>query len=441
MALIPNPNMQTNTALSVGELNRQIKSILEHHWLSVNVTGEVSNAALPRSGHCYFSLKDDTASIRCVLFKGQSKTLPSNGQAITIQGQVSFYSARGDCQIIIHHWQPKGEGDLQAELKERFKRCQDRGFFSESIKKNLPRFPEHIAIITAAQSAAYQDVLKVHQKRFPHTKLSLFPCLVQGFNAPDELIKSLKKADQCGADALLICRGGGSLEDLWCFNDEKLVETIAHLLTPCITGIGHEVDTTLADWAADANEATPTAAMERLLPDQHDLKQTLDHHQKQLTTFILHFIKQQEWKLKQYISSLSIKHLSPLTWKLSQLNDTLLSQMIRFTTTMRNNHQTLRYQLHAAQPCFHQASSLLSLMSHQLDDGCLKILEHKQQTLNHLVTKLSTISPQACFERGYALIAQKQLITSVHHVQQEQDIYLELKDGQIIVKHYQIKYQ
>ena len=439
MTILPNPNLPDPNILSVSALNQKIKWLLESEWLQLEVYGEVSNLVKAQSGHCYFSLKDQHASIRCVIFKGQCSQYPDNGQAIQLKGQLSFYAPRGDCQIIGSYWQPKGQGGLQAELKKRFARCDALGLFDASLKKRLPAYPEHIVIVTAAQSAAYQDVLKVHRKRFPLCNTSIQSCLVQGSSAPSSIKQALIQADEMNADVILLCRGGGSLEDLWCFNDENLIHLMAKLKTPIITGIGHEVDSTLADFVADATEATPTAAMERLLPDQHDCMQYLDHYQRQLLRLVNHIIDQQRWHLSKTNNRLALKTLiEPLNW--NTLNN-IKRMQAAIKQLMHDHHQrhlTITQKLRLLTPRLQPLLLELQQGNTRLKQACDQTINQQQQQLSIHINTLKTLSPHACFERGYAMIAQDTLISSIHQMNTDQPFKLALKDGDINVIDYEI---
>ena len=241
--------------------------------------GEISNLSQPSSGHWYFTLKDEQAQVRCAMFRGRNAAVsftPKSGDLIKVRAQVSLYEGRGDYQLIVEHMETAGFGILQKRLEELKKKLGDEGLFDPAWKKSIPMYPRHIAIVSSASGAAVHDVLTVLKRRAPHIGITIVPSLVQGEEAPHALINALHKADNLNnCDAILLCRGGGTIEDLWAFNSEELARTIFSLHTPVVCGVGHEVDTTLADYIADVRAATPSAAAELLSPDREE---TYDKH-------------------------------------------------------------------------------------------------------------------------------------------------------------------
>jgi exodeoxyribonuclease VII large subunit len=265
--------------LTVTTLNNQIKSLLESHYLSVQVEGEVSRVTYHSSGHLYFTLKDASSSISCVMFKGNNQKLKfrvEEGMHIIIFGGISVYTPRGSYQINCMTMQPAGEGALSIAFEQLKKRLQERGFFEESRKKPLPKMPKHIVLVTSKTGAAIEDMKRVAQKRWRLLKITLIDTIVQGEQAADAIAKNIMIADSLGADIIVIGRGGGSLEDLWAFNEEIVAEAIYHAKTPIVSAVGHEIDTMISDFCADFRAPTPSAAMELILPDQVELSLTLD---------------------------------------------------------------------------------------------------------------------------------------------------------------------
>ncbi len=265
--------------LSVSELNRQIKTILESHFLSLFVTGEISNLVSHTSGHVYFSLKDEEGSIRCVLFKGNASKLKfrlENGQKVILGCGLSVYAPRGEYQLMVSTVAPSGKGSLALALEQLKKKLSEKGYFEPSIKKTLPKFPKRAALITSATGAALQDMLRVAEKRWLLCEFVLFNTLVQGEAAAAQIAQNIALADKNGFDVIVLARGGGSIEDLWAFNEEVVADAIHEATTPILTGIGHEIDFTIADFAADVRAPTPSAAMETLLPDKNEVYMFLD---------------------------------------------------------------------------------------------------------------------------------------------------------------------
>jgi len=265
--------------LSVSELNRQIKTILESHFLSLFVTGEISNLVSHTSGHVYFSLKDEESSIRCVLFKGNASKLKfrlENGQKVILGCGLSVYAPRGEYQLMVSTVAPSGKGSLALALEQLKKKLSEKGYFEPSIKKTLPKFPKRAALITSATGAALQDMLRVAEKRWLLCEFVLFNTIVQGEAAAAQIAQNIALADKNGFDVIVLARGGGSIEDLWAFNEEVVADAIHEATTPILTGIGHEIDFTIADFAADVRAPTPSAAMETLLPDKNEVYMFLD---------------------------------------------------------------------------------------------------------------------------------------------------------------------
>jgi len=265
--------------LSVSDLNRQIKSILESHFSLLFVSGEISNLVTHTSGHIYFSLKDDESSVRCVFFKGNASRLKfklENGQKVILECGLSVYAPRGEYQLMVSSVTPSGKGSLAVALEQLKKKLGEKGYFDASEKKNLPKFPKKVAFITSATGAALQDMLRVAEKRWLLCSFTLFNTLVQGETAAAQISQNINYADKGGFDAIVLARGGGSIEDLWAFNEEIVANAIYEANTPIITGIGHEIDFTIADFVADVRAPTPSAAIETLLPDKNELAMFVD---------------------------------------------------------------------------------------------------------------------------------------------------------------------
>jgi exodeoxyribonuclease VII large subunit len=263
---------QGDEIISVGQLNQQAKTLLENQFRGVSVIGEISNMARPSSGHIYFTLKDEDGAIRCAMFRNQNLRLnfePQNGDQCILKGQVSLYAPRGDYQLIVSSMQPAGAGNLMHQFEELKKKLDAEGLFAQEIKKQLPKQPKHIGVITSESTAAFQDILTTIQRRAPVSQVSLIPATVQGDTAPKTLIAALQSTlnynnlnPDNAFDVILICRGGGSIEDLWAFNNESLAREIFDFPLPIISGVGHEIDFTIVDFVADLRAPTPTAAAE-----------------------------------------------------------------------------------------------------------------------------------------------------------------------------------
>ncbi len=293
-------NTQEKNILSVSQLNRRAKQLLETHIPLIWVSGELSNFAKPGSGHWYFSLKDERAQIRCAMFKQANSRLrwqPTAGMHVLVRARVSLYEGRGDYQLIVEHMEEAGAGALMQAFEDLKAKLQKEGLFDESQKQALPRFPQHIGIITSPTGAAVRDILAVIQRRYPIVNSTIIPVAVQGTGAAKGIVGAIKKAIEFAKfDALILTRGGGSIEDLWAFNDEALARAINACPIPIISAVGHEVDFTIADFVADIRAPTPSVGAEIITPDINEWLQTLDDVQRQLIRHQRRLIQQ---KLQQ----------------------------------------------------------------------------------------------------------------------------------------------
>ncbi|WP_314071536.1 exodeoxyribonuclease VII large subunit [Campylobacter showae] len=265
--------------LSVSELNEQAKTLLETTFSYVEVEGEISRLVKHGSGHWYFTLKDEKAAISAVIYKFNAAKLKfdvADGMKVALYGKISLYSPSGSYQFIATLIRPSGEGELELAFKQLKARLESEGLFDISRKKPLPKFPRKIALVTSKTSAALQDMLRIASQRWALAEIIIFDSLTQGETAPASLIRALKRADASGADAIVLARGGGSREDLWCFNDENLAREIYAARTPVISAVGHEIDYVISDFAADFRAPTPSTAMAALLPDIGELMQSID---------------------------------------------------------------------------------------------------------------------------------------------------------------------
>lgn len=268
-----------NKALSVSELNHQIKALLETTLSSVYVQGEISNLTYHASGHIYFSIKDESSTISCVMFKGNAQYLKFRlevGQKINIMGALTVYVPRGNYQLLCTKIEPDGVGELALAYEQLKNKLQAQGYFAQEHKKTLVKFPKTIAIVTSNTGAAIEDMKKVASNRWPLVKLILVPALVQGNTAKDDIAKAIAKADTLGADVMIVGRGGGSIEDLWAFNEEIVAQAIYNAKTPIISAVGHESDFVISDFVADIRAATPSNAMEIALPDINEMRIFID---------------------------------------------------------------------------------------------------------------------------------------------------------------------
>lgn len=268
-----------NTALSVSGLNEQIKTLLETTFEFVSVEGELSRITNHNSGHIYFTLKDADSSIKCVMFRGNAARLKfalTEGAHVVIHGALSLYKPRGEYQINCVSAEPYGQGALAVAFEQLKKKLEEKGYFDPARKKIFPKYPQTIALVTSATGAALQDMQRIASQRWPLVKLMVIDVLVQGAMAAGLIANGLRYADSLNADAIIVGRGGGSIEDLWAFNEEVLADALYALKTPVVSAVGHEIDWVISDYVADLRAPTPSAAMQMLLPDQNELVQSID---------------------------------------------------------------------------------------------------------------------------------------------------------------------
>lgn len=387
--------MNTEPIYTVSELNDATKMLLEHHFSSLLLEGEISNFSCPSSGHWYFTLKDESAQIRCAMFRSNNSALsfyPKDGMHVVIRAKASLYIQRGEYQLIASRMEEAGIGALQKRFELLKQKLFKEGLFDNAHKQALPKYPDKIGIITSITGAAIQDVLTVLKRRYPIAEIIIYPTLVQGNQAAYNIVKIIQRADKekiC--DVLLLTRGGGSLEDLWCFNEEKVARAIYDCNLPIITGIGHEIDFTIADIVSDIRAPTPSAAAETLVPDKVEVLNWLEQKEKQL----------------QHLTQ-STLHKKSL--KLSQLSHRLQQQ--HPNTQLKIQQQKLtQYQ--------HQLPALIN-----------NLLSHKKNYLSALGKQLNQLSPLSTLDRGYAILFHNEnTITSAKKIQIGDTLHAKLKDG------------
>lgn len=289
-----------NDIPTVSELTKQIKQTLETNFEKISVQGEISNFKAHVSGHWYFSLKDKNAAISCTMWKGFNNYVfftPEDGMKITLNGKLTVYPPRGSYQIDVRSMKPAGVGELQAAFERLKKKLSDEGLFNVESKKPIPAFPKKIGVVTAIGGAAFQDMISVAERRYPLVELVIAPSKVQGSGAAESIVNSIKKLNKKNdIDVIIVGRGGGSIEDLWAFNEEIVAREIFSSKIPIISGVGHEIDFTIADFVADLRAPTPTAAMELATPNQNEI-----------ASFIEDFVESSEQRVKEKISYLHIK--------------------------------------------------------------------------------------------------------------------------------------
>lgn len=418
--------------------------MLEVSYGQVWVSGEISSLSRPSSGHWYFSLKDERAQIRCAMFKGFNQRLkfqPKEGDKVVVRAKVSLYEGRGDYQLIVEGMEPAGLGALQAAFEELKLKLSREGLFDPAAKKAIPTMPGKVAVITSASGAVIHDIISVTQRRFPALEVNLIPVTVQGEGAAQEIAQAIELANKHQlADVLIVGRGGGSLEDLWAFNEEPVARAIYASKLPIISAVGHEVDFTIADLVADVRAPTPSAAAEKITPDQFEMMQQLDQFQrrlsflinKQLETLSLR-VNHQTTRLKHPGDYLKEKQqrLVELKQRLRYAIDNLLR--IKQEQLLRN-----KSTIDAFKPSeqLERAWEQLSHLKSQLVQVQKNIIESKQHQLAIVANTLNTASPLSTLTRGYSITQNKsnKVITSFDEVNAGDVITTKLKEGSITSK-------
>ena len=402
---------------SVSRLVRETRSVLESSFPLLWIEGEISNFSRPASGHMYFSLKDEAAQVRCAMFRGKNIHLrfkPENGMHVLVRVRPTLYETRGDFQLLIEHMEEAGLGALQRAFEELKTRLGKEGLFDTRSKQSIPVLPKQIGVITSPTGAAIRDILSVLKRRFPAIPVLIYPTAVQGENAATEIASMIKLADQRKeCDVLVLARGGGSIEDLWAFNEEVVARAIHACETPLIAAIGHEVDFTIADFVADQRAPTPSAAAELITPDQHDFRQRLNKQFDRLNQQLNHRLQHSGQTLDWLLKRLQQQHPEQeLLIKVQRLNEIENRMKRQFKTQVNlKNHQlsqlSNKLHMHAPLNLLNQMSNKQQNLIKRLHYAWERLIEQKRQRLIIGSRTLNNISPLATLERGYAIVQDK----------------------------------
>lgn len=399
-------------ALSVSELNHQARHLLESSFMQVWVEGELSSLSRPSSGHWYFSLKDRKCQVRCAMFRGfnqRIRTIPKEGDQIRIRGKVTLYENRGDFQIIVEHLEPAGLGELQQAFEELKRKLQAEGLFDAARKRPLPTTPRHIGVVTSPTGAAIHDILTVLARRCPAIPVTLYPTAVQGKAATADIVQAIERAQAHGvADVLIVGRGGGSLEDLWCFNEEAVARALASCTIPTVSAVGHEVDVTIADFVADLRAPTPSAAAEKISPDQLDWLRQLNERELRLGNAARRALKRLTTELEHLGARLrdprrqlqeKAQRMDDLELRLTQTMSQRLQQM-----RVRREHLEQRLTTHSPRRRLLDSQEALTRVSEHLGTAMSLQLARREEQLQHVAQTLNVVSPLATLGRGYAIV-------------------------------------
>ncbi|MDR0440110.1 MAG: exodeoxyribonuclease VII large subunit [Candidatus Accumulibacter sp.] len=400
--------------LGVSQLNRLVRERLEAAFPLCWVAGEISNLTVAASGHAYFSLKDDTAQVRCVMFRNRAQLLGwrlANGQHIEARVLVTLYEARGDFQLNVEAARKAGIGSLFDQFVRLREKLQREGLFADENKRSLPAFPRRLGVVTSLQAAALRDVLSTLQRRAPHLEIVIYPTLVQGGEAPAQIVAALESASRRGeCDALLLCRGGGSLEDLWAFNDEAVARAIRACRIPVIAGIGHETDFTIADFAADRRAATPTAAAELAAPERAVLLNRLASLREALTQRFARRLENCGQRL-DFLSRRLIhpgQRLARQRERLDALRRELTAAFRRIDALRQARLAQAGQRLRLARPDTRLPQARLERLGDALRNAWLAARARKTASLSRLEAGLMHLDPHKVLARGYSIVRDEQ---------------------------------
>ncbi|MFV2003981.1 MAG: exodeoxyribonuclease VII large subunit [Gammaproteobacteria bacterium] len=442
-------NPENNNIYSVSALNRSVANLLEQEFSWIWVEGEISNLSQPASGHIYFSLKDSSAQVSCAMFKGRNRTLkfqPENGNQVMVRARVSLYQPRGNYQLIIDRMEEAGDGALRRQFEELKIKLAGEGLFDETHKQEIPKLPSSIAIITSRSGAAIHDVLSVIARRFPSIPVKLFPVPVQGVEAAPAICNAIKligenvTAGEFDCDVILLVRGGGSLEDLWSFNEESVARAIFDCPVPIVSGVGHEVDVTIADFVADVRAATPTAAAETITPDQTTWLQSFDWHQQRLLQLMQNKVERYQEKNQWLYQRLQQLHPENQVHRSRQQTRELINRLFRTGRSMldyrQNKLATTCAKLDAQNPTvlLKQKQQSAQYLAARLQQASVNLLTLKKSRLSNVARTLNAISPLQTLERGYSITLNDKgkAIVSVEQINPGDTIETRLRDGRII---------
>ena len=429
--------------LTPSSLNRLVRDLLGDALPQVWIEGELSNVSKPASGHLYFTLKDSTAQVRCAMFRMKTATLrfrPIDGMQVLMRAKVGLYEARGEFQLVAEYMEPAGEGALQREFEQLKARLDAEGLFDPARKRALPVFARRIGVITSATGAAVRDVLSVLARRWPLADVEVLPVPVQGREAPPAIVTMLRKASASGRyDVLLLTRGGGSLEDLWAFNDEAVARAIHASKVPVVSAVGHEIDFSIADFVADLRAPTPSAAAELLVPDAVAIGHRLRQLRQRMCTLQQRQLQAHAQRLDQLLARLQAQRPQA---RLARDHERLQHLQQRLLATLREQKQLRQGQLERLHGRLlgQHPRTRMALLARQLAEqdprlrrAVMQMLERRSTRVQHAGHALHSVSPLATLERGYAILfdAGNHVVRSAKGVAAGASLRARLADGEL----------
>jgi exodeoxyribonuclease VII large subunit len=433
------------TVWTVSQLTARIRDLLESEFEDLWVEGEISNSRSAQSGHLYFTLKDARAQVRCVCFRDKFRLLkfrPEDGLHVTVRGSVSVYEQRGEYQIYVSHVEPLGLGALQLAFEQLKQRLEAEGLFEASRKKPLPLLPRRIGVITSPTGAAVRDVLRVLRRRIPNVHVLIYPVRVQGEEAAGEIAEALEffgRAPRRAADVILLVRGGGSLEDLWAFNEEKVARAIAACPIPVITGVGHEADFTIADFVADVRASTPSNAAEIVVRTRDEFLRHIAQLAESLGQRVQLLIAQRRARLHQLQAHPGFRRLEHLLRQRRQRADELatrLAELLRVRLEASRRRLTVaqtRVQSYDFRPRLAALAGRLGLRQQELETRIERLLRARRERLEKSRIQLEERSPMRVLERGYAVVhdAGGSVVRSSSQVEAGDSVSIQLARGRL----------
>ena len=438
MSSLTNQNIFT-----VSRLNAEVRLLLENEMGIVWLVGEISNFSAPVSGHWYLTLKDSRAQVKCAMFRGNNRYVsfkPTNGNQVLVKARLSLYEPRGDYQLIIDSMQPEGDGQLQQQFEELKMKLASEGLFAQSNKQPLPEHPKCVGVITSKTGAALFDILDVLKRRDPSLPVVIYPTMVQGQDAAIQIAQAIGCANSRNeCDVLIVGRGGGSLEDLWCFNNEILARTIAASQIPIISAVGHEIDITIADFVADMRAPTPSAAAELVSRDNSQKAQGIVGREQKLFSALRYYLSEQKQTLNRLQHRLERQHPNQQLQRQSQQLDELDGRLQRAMQGYIAQHQHKierqfhRLQLNSPARRLSMQQAVLARSEQKLLDAMDRKLLNTRHQLALAAEKLDTVSPLATLKRGYSITqnAKGDVIQSTLDVKTGDTLVTRLADGEL----------
>ncbi len=401
----------SSAIFTVSRLNQTVRQLLEMEMGQIWLSGEISNLSQPSSGHWYFTLKDERAQVRCAMFRTSNRKVtfrPQNGQQVLIRASITLYEPRGDYQLLAESMQPAGDGLLQQQFEQLKQRLAAEGLFDQQFKQVLPSPAKQVGVITSASGAALHDILQVLQRRDPSLPVIVYPTSVQGAEAPLQIVRAIELAnqrDEC--DVLIVGRGGGSLEDLWSFNDERVARAIFASRIPIVSAVGHETDVTIADFVGDLRAPTPSAAAELVSRNQLELLRQIQSQRQRLEMAMDYYLAQRNreftrlhHRLQQQHPQLRLARQQAQLVKLRQRLDDAMQQQLR-QTSRRSERLQQRLMQQQPQTRIHRAQQRLQQLSYQMQSAVERQLNQSKQKLGIACSRLEGVSPLATLARGY----------------------------------------